>query len=204
MNADEYIKALEKAYYDNDLAEEWDTLMNAAVGITEEQKRQLYAVFPEFPKTLMDILERIDGTYYRNYGGYESTDYFFGSDVDNGEYPYHLPSFEDIMKDKDNAKNLSDLLYDYYGCPEDKALYVDDRLTDDVDNIRWLCFSDCMNNGGTSSLFVDFTPSEKGKVGQIVRFLHDPDQIAVIADSFDEFLEKLVNSGMRFIDKEYY
>ena len=81
---------------------------------------------------------------------------------------------------------------------------IDDRLTDDVDNIRWLCFSDCMNNGGTSSLFVDFTPSEKGKVGQIVRFLHDPDQIAVIADSFDEFLEMLVNSGMRFIDKEYY
>ena len=112
MNADEYIKALEKAYYDNDLTEEWDTLMNAAVGITEEQKRQLYAVFPEFPKTLMDILERIDGTYYRNYGGYESTDYFFGSDVDNGEYPYHLHSFEDIMRDKDNAKNLADLLYD--------------------------------------------------------------------------------------------
>ncbi|HEV9036131.1 MAG TPA: hypothetical protein VGQ51_05905 [Puia sp.] len=49
----------------------------------------------------------------------------------------------------------------------------------------WLCFSDCMNNRGTSSLFIDFDPTPEGTVGQIVRFLHDPDSFRVIADSFE-------------------
>ena len=60
-----------------------------------------------------------------------------------------------------------------------------------------------MNNGGTSSLFIDFTPSEKGIKGQIVRFLHDPDRLDVIADSFDAFLRMLMDTGYRFIDNEY-
>ena len=46
-----------------------------------------------------------------------------------------------------------------------------------------------MNNGGTSKLFIDFSPSASGIKGQIVRFLHDLDEIEVIADSFDEYLE---------------
>jgi len=59
-----------------------------------------------------------------------------------------------------------------------------------------------MNNGGTSQLFIDFSPSEKGVKGQIVRFLHDPDEIGVIADSFDEYLEELIESGLDFISED--
>ena len=68
--------------------------------------------------------------------------------------------------------------------------------------MKWLHFSDCMNNAGTSQLFIDFSPSEKGVKGQIVRFLHDPDEIGVIADSFDEYLEKLIESGLDFISED--
>ena len=68
--------------------------------------------------------------------------------------------------------------------------------------MKWLHFSDCMNNGGTSQLFIDFSPSEKGVKGQIVRFLHDPDEIGVIADSFDEYLEELIESGLDFISED--
>ena len=66
----------------------------------------------------------------------------------------------------------------------------------------WLHFSDCMNNGGTSRLFLDFSPSAKGTKGQIVRFLHDPDELAVIADSFDEYLEMLMDDEYDFITEE--
>ena len=48
-------------------------------------------------------------------------------------------------------------------------------------------------------VFVDFTPSDKGTFGQIIRFLHDPDELKVIADSFEEFLDMLVENGMKFI-----
>lgn len=79
---------------------------------------------------------------------------------------------------------------------------VDDRITNDVYNIKWLLFLNCMNNGGASQLFIDFTLSKEGKVGQIVRYLHVPDNIIVIADSFDEFLEQIINSNYKFIDGE--
>ena len=59
-----------------------------------------------------------------------------------------------------------------------------------------------MNNGGTSKLFIDFSPSGKGKKGQIVRYLHDPDEIEVIADSFDEYLEKFMEYGLDFISED--
>ena len=68
--------------------------------------------------------------------------------------------------------------------------------------MKWLHFSDCINNAGTSQLFIDFSPSEKGVKGQIVRFLHDPDEIGVIADSFDEYLEELIESGLDFISED--
>ena len=59
-----------------------------------------------------------------------------------------------------------------------------------------------MNNGGTSQLFIDLTPSEKGKKGQIIRYLHDPDELKVIADSFDEFLRILMKNGMIFLHED--
>ena len=59
-----------------------------------------------------------------------------------------------------------------------------------------------MNNGGTSQLFIDFTPSEKGKGGQIIRFLHDPDEFKVIAENFDEYLKKLIDKGYDFINED--
>jgi cell wall assembly regulator SMI1 len=40
----------------------------------------------------------------------------------------------------------------------------------------YLHFSDCMNNGGNSSLFIDFNPADQGVSGQIIRFLHDLDE----------------------------
>ena len=52
------------------------------------------------------------------------------------------------------------------------------------------------------NLFIDFSPSEKGVKGQIVRFLHDPDEIGVIADSFDEYLEKLMEYELDFINED--
>jgi len=59
-----------------------------------------------------------------------------------------------------------------------------------------------MNNGGTSQLFIDFSPSEKGTKGQIVRFLHDPDEFSVIADSFEEYLKKLIDNEYDFINED--
>lgn len=59
-----------------------------------------------------------------------------------------------------------------------------------------------MNNGGSSQLFIDFSPSEKGVKGQIIRFLHDPDEMKVIANSFDEYLQMLIDNEYAFINED--
>ena len=68
-----------------------------------------------------------------------------------------------------------------------------------MDKLDFLHFSDCMNNGGTSQLFIDFSPSAKGVKGQVLRYLHDPDEMVVVADSFDEYLQMLIDEEYDFI-----
>ena len=55
-----------------------------------------------------------------------------------------------------------------------------------------------------SSLFIDYTPSESGKKGQIIRFLHDPDRLDVIADSFDDYLNMLMQMNYAFVQSEFF
>ncbi len=85
---------------------------------------------------------------------------------------------------------------------EDEEVEIDERIIDRYEDLCWLHFSDCMNNGGTSQLFLDFSPSAKGKKGQVVRFVHDPDGLVVIADSFDEYLEMLMEYEYDFITED--
>ena len=51
-------------------------------------------------------------------------------------------------------------------------------------------------------MFLDFSPSAKGKKGQVVRFVRDPDGLVVIADSFDEYLEMLMEYEYDFITED--
>ena len=75
-------------------------------------------------------------------------------------------------------------------------------ICDDLDKLNFLHFSDCCNNGGTSQLFIDFSPSASGKKGQVVRYLHDPDELVIVADSFDEYLQMLIDQDYLFINED--
>jgi len=204
MDGFTYLKKLQEAYYREGLQKEWDELTGKAYGIVEREKQALIEKYPNIPKSLLQILSVIDGTYYREYQDEEFCVYFFGSDVDDGEYPYYLHSFNDIMEDPYGIDNVADFdgLFEYCMENPDDECGVDERIMTEPEKMNWMCFSHCMNNGGTSQLFIDFTPSEKGKYGQIVRYLHDPDRLDVIADSFDEFLDMLVDNGMRFVQPD--
>ena len=81
---------------------------------------------------------------------------------------------------------------------------VDARIDAAIKQGRRLCFSHCMNNGGSSRLYVDFTPAASGKVGQVVRFLHDPDNYQVIADSFDAYLQMLIDDDYGFLIEDNF
>lgn len=158
------------------------------------QVQKIKKIYPDCPESLIDLLKFVDGTYHRKYKDITMCFYFLCSDV--YEYPYYILSAKEICKSKD-----VEYYYDYID-RDYEEVEVDDKIIDNSKNVQWLHFSDCMNNGGTSKLFIDFTPSVKGKKGQIVRFLHDPDEIKVIADSFEEYLQGIIAGGFEFVHED--
>ncbi len=193
--AEKYVAGLKKAYYENGGKEQWDHFEKTVCGAEASDLENLQALYPELPDSLLQLLQIVDGTYWRKYGGETIAFYFLGSDLE--EYPYYLLSAKQMCRQEE-----LDWLDDYVNREFGEDVEIDDKIIDRADQMCWLHFSDCMNNGGTSRLFLDFSPSAKGTKGQIVRFLHDPDELAVIADSFDEYLEMLMDDEYDFITEE--
>lgn len=195
--AQEYIEGLKKAYHDNGLGEEWDAFAAVMYGADKTDLETLQKLYPEMPESLIQLLSIVDGTYWREYEGKQYGIYFLGSDLE--EYPYYLLSSQEMTDIED-----FDWLKDYIDREFGEDVEIDDKIIDDSDKMCWLHFSDCMNNGGTSQLFIDFSPAPGGTKGQIVRFLHDPDELAVIAESFDEYLQMLMEDAYCFIQNDDY
>lgn len=189
----EYLKKLKETYIKRGHKKEWEHLENIVNGISESDKERLLKEYPEIPESLLEILNNIDGTYHRLYGNEKITFYFFSSDVEEGKYPYYLLSSTQMLND-------SVEFLDCYIKREFDDVPVSEEITNDINNVKLLHFADCMNNGGTSKLYIDFSPSDKGKKGQIIRFLHDQDSLEVIAESFDEFLDMIIKNEFKFIE----
>lgn len=201
MNLTEtYIAGLKNAYgrY-KDGVEQWNQFEGVKEGATDEDIDALVARFPDVPKELIELLKYADGTYFREYQGEEICLYFLGSDVEEYGYPYYLLSSKQMTESTEATDYYADYVDRAY---EEDEVYMDERIIDDSEKMNWLHFSDCMNNGGSSQLFIDYSPSDKGTKGQIVRFLLDPDEIVVIADSFAEYLQMLIEHNYAFINQD--
>jgi cell wall assembly regulator SMI1 len=204
--ADAYVTGL-KAKWDETGDEESAQDFSLTHGATEADLARLRVAYPLCPGALIDLLRRVDGTYYRDYEGNEVSIYLLGSDVEG--YPYYLLSAAEILESVTEPWS-GETIRDTYGdklaewLPAGRGSepgegYLDDRIDPDLRRAKWLHFSDCMNNGGTSQLFIDFNTLGGGRVGQVVRFLHDPDSYAVIADGFEEYLQSLIDCGYAFV-----
>ncbi|MBW1294055.1 SMI1/KNR4 family protein [Aquimarina litoralis] len=193
---EKYINGLKNAYFKNKGQEDWEHFEKVIHGAKRENIDKLKQIYPDISDVLIDLLGYVDGTYWRKYAEEEITFFILGSDV--YEYPYYLLSSKEIIENRNQA---TEYYSDYIERKYD-GIEIDDKITNRADKINWLHFSDCMNNGGTSQLFIDFSPSEKGKIGQVVRFLHDPDEFKVIADSFEDYLKKLMDNEYDFINED--
>ncbi|CAI3944783.1 Cell wall assembly regulator SMI1 (Killer toxin-resistance protein 4) (SMI1) (PDB:5J1B) [Commensalibacter communis] len=174
-------------------------------GASLDDIEKLKAAYPLCPDRLIEFLSIVDGTYHRDYGDGDAVCiYMLGSGV--YEYPYYLLSVKDILQErKEEDRSIYDIYLDDDEETEDdleEFVEVDPRINTRVPFNKHLCFSHCMNNGGTSKLYIDFNPTQEGKVGQIIRYLHDPDSYIVIADSFDEYLQEIIDNNFEFMIEE--
>ena len=191
-----YFDGLKEAYLREGGQELWDHFSSVAQGANQEDIGRLLELYPDAPESLIELLRLVDGTYYREYPADKVVFYFLGSDYEG--YPYYLLSARQMVETRHKAKEF----YDYFATREDDDIPVDEGVCDDLDKLDWLHFSNCCNNGGTSQLFIDFSPSAKGKKGQVLRFLHDPDEMVVVADSFDEYLQMLIDQDYSFSNED--
>ncbi|MDO4258239.1 MAG: SMI1/KNR4 family protein [Actinomycetaceae bacterium] len=198
---DRYLAGLKAAYQEYDLDDVWDEFIEETgpQKASEEELQAIRDLYPLVPETLLELLARFNGTNGRGPSDERVPDLLcLSSDVGNGSYPYYLLSATEIIENKDTAHHLAGYIDREYEHLD--WVTVDPSIGNNSKETRWLHFSDCMNNGGTSQLFIDFTPSQTGTVGQIVRFLHDPDDLSVIANSFDEYLQKVIDDQYVFLE----
>jgi len=165
-------------------------------GASEADLQRLRAQWPQVPDSLVELLSRVDGTHFRDYPKGEVCVLMLGSDV--GDYPYYLRSIAQIFEDQQQWDDSIRSIYEEWLEEEPEILGA--GIDADLPMSRRLCFSHCMNNGGTSMLYLDFDPAPGGSVGQVVRYLHDPDSYAVIAPSFDAYLQQLIDRDYSFLD----
>ncbi|SLM24373.1 SMI1/KNR4 family protein [Stenotrophomonas indicatrix] len=166
-------------------------------GASEADLQRLRAQWPQVPDSLVELLSRVDGTHFRDYPKGEVCVLMLGSDV--GDYPYYLRSIGQIFEDQQQWDDSIRSIYEEWLEEEPEILGA--GIDADLPMSRRLCFSHCMNNGGTSMLYLDFDPPPGGSVGQVVRYLHDPDSYAVIAPSFDAYLQQLIDRDYSFLDE---
>ncbi len=194
--AQKYVDGLKKAYYEIGGGKQWEQLEKVMHGASKDDIEKLRVLYPDIPDSLLQLLEIVDGTYWRKYGEVQVRLPFLGSDME--EYPYYLLSAQQMIDTKDRFRMWGDYLINR----EDDDIPVDEGICDDFSKLCLLHFSDCRNNGGTSQLFIDFSPSAKGKKGQVLRYLHDPDEFVIAADSFDEYLQMLMDNEYDFITED--
>lgn len=194
---EQYLQGLRQA-----LPEEPREELALASGASAEQLQALQQAYPLCPASLLALLGQINGSHWQEYDAGTVSVLMLGADAGMNGYPYYLRSVEQILEDRERGSDSIADTYSENGRIDPNWLTLDPRIDAKVSESTRLCFAHCMNNGGTSMLYVDFVPGEGGVVGQIVRYVHDPDEFCVIADDFDAYLQLVMARGYEFVDED--
>lgn len=129
---------------------------------------------------------------YRYKNGSELFYILFPNDNLDREFKFRLLSLEDIINSKELFQDRDILISEYYDKDEDEYTnklierMQDSRIKPYLFNKRWIPFAEA---DGDISLMLDFDPGKDGVSGQIICFIHDPDEIAYVAKSLTEIID---------------
>ncbi|EHL19471.1 hypothetical protein HMPREF9628_00192 [Peptoanaerobacter stomatis] len=174
------IKAIEKYICEN--FEEWD-LDDPVEEEYFEEYREISGVFEEdilsFEEKFNIILpDDVKALYrYKNGSKYLS---ILPCVIDEREMPFCLMSLQEIEKTKEYFQNRYALLTEFtdYFTNEDIDNMKDDRIKPYLFNKRWIPFAKYCDS---CFLMLDFDPNKGGKEGQVICYIHDPDEVIYVA-----------------------
>ena len=134
---------------------------------------------------------------YRYKDGSEWFYLLFPNDKCGREFKYRLLSLTEMENEKGYFQNKDALLTEFYSYDDDdftKKLLKrmeDSRVKPYLFNKKWIPFAEA--DGGIN-LMMDFDPNENGAYGQIICYIHDPDEIAYVGKTITEIIEDTLSN----------
>ena len=104
---------------------------------------------------------------------------------------FNLMSLEQVEKSKGYFQNKDALLTDFpdYFTKEDIEKMKDERIKPYLFNKKWFPFAEYCDS---CYLMLDFDPGKEGKEGQIICYIHDPDEVIYAAESLTELVDGII------------
>lgn len=104
---------------------------------------------------------------------------------------FNLMSLEQVEKSKGYFQNKDALLTDFpdYFTKEDIERMKDERIKPYLFNKKWIPFAEYCDS---CYLMLDFDPGKEGKEGQIICYIHDPDEVVYVTGSLTELVENIM------------
>ena len=112
--------------------------------------------------------------------------------IDEREMAFCLMSLQGIEKAKKYFQNRDALLTDFpeYFTSEDIEKMKDSRIKPYLFNKKWIPFAEYCDS---CFLLLDFDPDKEGKEGQIICYIHDPDEVIYVAESLTELIKGIMD-----------
>ena len=111
--------------------------------------------------------------------------------IDKRDMAFNLMSLQAMEKSKGYFQNKDALLTDFpdYFTKEDIERMKDERIKPYLFNKKWFPFAEYCDS---CYLMLDFDPGKEGKEGQIICYIHDPDEVIYAAESLTELVDGII------------
>lgn len=185
------IKKIEEYICEN--FEEWDLddpvkeeYLDDYQEISGASEEELVAFEEKFGITLPDEVKELYS--YKNGSNYLS---ILPCLVDERDMAFCLLSLQAIEKTKHYFQNRDTLLTEFpeYFTGEDIEKMKDSRIKPYLFNKRWIPFAEYCDS---CFLMLDFDPDKEGKEGQILCYIHDPDEVVYVAESLKDLIFSII------------
>ena len=116
---------------------------------------------------------------------------FFPCIIGERDMAFNLMSLEQVEKSKGYFQNKDALLTDFpdYFTKEDIEKMKDERIKPYLFNKKWFPFAEYCDS---CYLMLDFDQGKEGKEGQIICYIHDPDEVIYAAESLTELVDGII------------
>lgn len=102
--------------------------------------------------------------------------------------PYRVLSLEEITRLKTFFQNMNKRMDEFEGYfTKEDIEQVDKRIQPYLFHKKWIPFA---TRDNSLYLMMDFVPSPKGTMGQIIKYIHDPEWVEFVAEDLDDVLHK--------------